>query len=115
MEQDIARLEDKLHQAVKAKTITILTSRLSANADEHFDDADYCLACTASGLTEAETDVMLKLRQHKSNREIADDLNISGKTVETHLKNITKKLKVNGRGKLILEIEKKAQSFRNPS
>ena len=45
-------------------------------------------------LTSRERDVLLELLNERSNKEIADILNISKRTVETHRKNITLKLDV---------------------
>ncbi len=44
------------------------------------------------GLTSREQTVLLQLAQGKSNKEVASELNISVRTVETHRKNIKRKL-----------------------
>ena len=43
-------------------------------------------------LTSREQTVLLQLAQGKSNKEVANELNISVRTVETHRKNIKRKL-----------------------
>ena len=43
-------------------------------------------------LTSREQTILLELAQGKSNRDVAEDLNISVRTVETHRKNIKRKL-----------------------
>ena len=45
-------------------------------------------------LTRRETEIIQKIADELSNQEIADDLNISLRTVETHRRNIMQKLKV---------------------
>jgi two-component system NarL family response regulator len=49
-------------------------------------------AQNASALTNREQSVLLQLAQGKSNKEVAIDLEISVRTVETHRKNIKRKL-----------------------
>lgn len=44
------------------------------------------------GLTSREQTVLLQLAQGKSNKQVASELNISVRTVETHRKNIKRKL-----------------------
>jgi len=48
-------------------------------------------------LTERETDVLRRLAQGRSNKEIAHDLGIGEKTVKTHVSNILSKLSVPSR------------------
>ncbi len=45
-------------------------------------------------LTRRETEIIKKIADELSNQEIADDLNISLRTVETHRRNIMQKLKL---------------------
>jgi len=51
-------------------------------------------------LSRRECEVLAKIEEDKSSREIADELFISKKTVENHITNIGKKLKLKGRGRL---------------
>jgi DNA-binding NarL/FixJ family response regulator len=46
-------------------------------------------------LTRREIEIIRKIAEDKSNQEIADGLNISLRTVETHRRNLMQKLKVN--------------------
>jgi len=46
-------------------------------------------------LTKRETEIIRKIADDLSNQQIADDLHISLRTVETHRRNIMQKLKVN--------------------
>lgn len=46
-------------------------------------------------LTSREQAILLELAQGKSNKDVANDLNISVRTVETHRKNIKRKLGIN--------------------
>jgi len=48
-------------------------------------------------LTERELDVLRLIAQGKSNKEIADDLILSEKTVKTHVSNILQKLHLSDR------------------
>ncbi|GAB4159811.1 MAG: hypothetical protein Tsb0033_14870 [Winogradskyella sp.] len=55
-----------------------------------------------SQITEREKQVVLLIGQGLSNKEIAHKLNLSRSTVETHRKNIRKKLKIKGKDGLIV-------------
>ncbi len=57
---------------------------------------------TREALTEREHDVVQWVIQGMTNKEIATKLNISDKTVKTHLSNIFRKLNVSGRLELLL-------------
>ena len=48
-------------------------------------------------LTERETEVLRQIARGKSNREIADELFISTRTVERHVANIYTKIRVHNR------------------
>ena len=48
----------------------------------------------------SECRVLKKMAEGKSNRQIASELFISLKTVENHITNIGRKLKIKGRGSL---------------
>lgn len=54
-------------------------------------------------LSRAENDVLMYLRQGKSNQQIADMLFVCEKTVKFHLTNIYKKLNVSSRAELIAQ------------
>jgi DNA-binding NarL/FixJ family response regulator len=55
-----------------------------------------------SQITEREKQVVLLIGQGLSNKDIAHKLNLSKSTVETHRKNIRKKLKIKGKDGLIV-------------
>lgn len=55
-----------------------------------------------SQITEREKQVVLLIGQGLSNKEIAHKLNLSKSTIETHRKNIRKKLKIKGKDGLIV-------------
>ena len=79
------------------------TEEIKTAIDRVMDGGEYlCTGAKASlkprfssgseALTSREQTVLLELAQGKSNREVAEDLNISIHTVETHRKNIKRKL-----------------------
>ena len=53
-----------------------------------------------SELSIRECSVLKKIAEGKTNRQIAGELFITKKTVENHITNIGKKLKINGVGRL---------------
>jgi DNA-binding NarL/FixJ family response regulator len=55
---------------------------------------------TFGGLTEREREVAALIAQGKSNREIADELVVSYRTVETHVGTILSKLAFSSRAKI---------------
>ncbi len=57
-----------------------------------------------SGLTKAEVPVAMGLCQGKNNLEIADDLELSDKTVKFHITHIHKKLDVKSRLECVVKI-----------
>jgi len=54
-----------------------------------------------SGLTTAEKQVLLKVAENKTSREIADELFVSHRTVQNHRNNICAKLNLKGYNKLL--------------
>ncbi len=55
-------------------------------------------------LTSREFDVLCRLMQGKSNREIADDICLSENTIKSHLQHLFDKLNVNNRAQIIMKI-----------
>ena len=55
-----------------------------------------------TGLSERETELLALMAQGKSNQEIADQLDLSLKTVRNHASNIFSKLQVADRAQAIL-------------
>lgn len=55
-------------------------------------------------LTSREGEIIEKVYQGKTNREIGEDLFISGKTVENHLRNIYQKMQIKSRMQLVTEL-----------
>ena len=55
----------------------------------------------SDGITNRERDVVRLLVLNYSSKEIADKLNISSNTVDTHRRNILKKLNITSTGELI--------------
>jgi DNA-binding NarL/FixJ family response regulator len=54
------------------------------------------------GLTEREREVVALIAQGKSNREIAEALVVTKRTVETHVNNILSKLNRTSRAQIVL-------------
>ncbi len=61
---------------------------------------------TKSILTKREKQVFDLLVQNKITREIAEELNISEKTVRNHISNVMQKLGVKGRAAAVVELLK---------
>ena len=57
-------------------------------------------------LTNREKEIFLKLVENYDTKMIAEDLNISDKTVRNHISNVIQKLGVKGRSQAILELIK---------
>lgn len=55
-------------------------------------------------LTKREEEVFSLLVKNKSTKEIAEDLNISEKTVRNHISNAMQKLGVKGRAQAVVEL-----------
>ena len=57
-------------------------------------------------LTKREREVFLLLVENKSTKEIAEELEISEKTVRNHISNVMQKLGVKGRASAVVELLK---------
>lgn len=57
-------------------------------------------------LTKREREVFLLLVENKSTKEIANELEISEKTVRNHISNVMQKLGVKGRASAVVELLK---------
>ena len=57
-------------------------------------------------LTKREKEVFTLLVSNKTTKEIADELNISEKTVRNHISNAMQKLGVKGRAQAVIELLK---------
>lgn len=55
-------------------------------------------------LTNREKEVFLLLIKNNTTKEIADELNISEKTVRNHISNVIQKLGVKGRAQAVIEL-----------
>ena len=56
-------------------------------------------------ITNRENDIIQRIYQGKTNKEIADELFIAERTVKSHLVNIFLKMSVNNRTKLIAKLQ----------
>jgi len=81
---------EKIHDAILAvmRGETYLCGGASASLSPNISDG-------REALTAREQTILLQLAQGKSNKEVAADLDISVHTVETHRKNIKRKLGIN--------------------
>lgn len=61
----------------------------------------HALSKSSPNLTERENEIVTLLRNGSSNKEIAAQLNISDKTVKTHLHNVFGKLQIHRRQKIL--------------
>ncbi|GIO31475.1 MULTISPECIES: response regulator [Paenibacillus] len=61
----------------------------------------------SSGLTEREKEVLLLIAEGKSNKEIAEELHISIKTVKTHVSNLLMKCELEDRTQLAIYAHRK--------
>ena len=57
-------------------------------------------------LTNREKEIFILLTKNKTTKEIADNLNISEKTVRNHISNTMQKLGVKGRASAVVELIK---------
>lgn len=57
-------------------------------------------------LTMREKEIFSKLIENMTTKQIAQALNISGKTVRNHISNVMQKLGVNGRASAVVELIK---------
>ncbi len=55
-------------------------------------------------LTKRETEVFELLIKNKTTKEIAEELNISEKTIRNHISNAMQKLEVKGRASAVIEL-----------
>lgn len=59
-------------------------------------------SCIGSNVTERETEIIICIAEGLSNKQIADKLNLSTHTVNTHRKNIMNKLDVNNTAGIVM-------------
>jgi len=89
----LEKLEESLLDGKQKSYIDILTS----NLNDIVSPFSRSLSAKYMHLTPSEIHIANLLRQGKTTKEIADFLNVSTRTVETHRKNIRKKLGLNSR------------------
>jgi len=82
--------DDRLREQFLSQTAHLLPQRRSPTPGR-------TVRQTRGGLTEREREVAVLIAQHQSNREIADLLVISERTVESHVSNIMFKLGLTSR------------------
>jgi ATP/maltotriose-dependent transcriptional regulator MalT len=95
-------------------THCLRTTQLSAQPPHVVSDM-VIPACIAMNLSKREIDVMLLLRQGKSNKEMQQALSIGEDGVKTHLKKIYHKLTVHSGKQAVAKMEDKAAAMRNPA
>jgi DNA-binding NarL/FixJ family response regulator len=70
------------------------------------------MAKTDPTLTKRERDILLLIRLGKTNKEVAQELDVSVNTVKTHLKNLFAKLEVHNRTQATIKAESIINSTR---
>ena len=97
---------EELRRAIEAagRGEFILCPIIAERVLQHFSSENGAKRSVANHgeLTEREMEVLRSAAQGLSNKEIADHLNISAKTVKNHIANIFSKLQVNDRTQAIL-------------
>jgi len=90
----IVVLENMKHICKSPEIVSALTNsiKLKSNNNSH----------NRSNLTNREKQVVLLIGQGLPNKDIANELNLSKSTIETHRKNIRKKLKIKGKDSLMV-------------
>lgn len=87
-------LENMKYICKSPEIVSALTNsiKLKSNNNSH----------NRSNLTNREKQVVLLIGQGLPNKDIAHELNLSKSTIETHRKNIRKKLKIKGKDSLMV-------------
>ena len=90
----IVVLENMKHICKSPEIVSALTNsiKLKSNNNSH----------NRSNLSNREKQVVLLIGQGLPNKDIANELNLSKSTIETHRKNIRKKLKIKGKDSLMV-------------
>ena len=83
---------DKLHHATLDDTQRVLLGIMESNLNDIVSSFSRNLSNGHIGLTPSEIEVSNLVRNGKTTKQIAALLNLSGRTIETHRKNIRKKL-----------------------
>lgn len=78
--------------------------------DDDYRSSDIIKELEQDNLTQREIEVLLLIAEGKNNREIADELFISDKTVKNHVSNIFKKIDVSDRTQAAVYVFKKSKS-----
>ncbi len=79
------------------------------NENDDLSSGDIIKELEQDNLTQREIEVLLLIAEGKNNREIADELFISDKTVKNHVSNIFKKIDVSDRTQAAVYVFKKNQ------
>ena len=102
---------DHLIQAIRGvyKGNTYIHPNINDSIEENYDmrTADISRELEQDNLTQREIEVLLLIAEGKNNREIADELFISDKTVKNHVSNIFKKIDVADRTQAAVYVFKK--------
>lgn len=83
---------DKLNGSDLDERQKVLLGILGSNLNDITSSFSQSLSHNYSGFTPSEMQIASLVRQGKTSKQIADLLNLSSRTIETHRKNIRKKL-----------------------
>jgi DNA-binding CsgD family transcriptional regulator len=100
----VAGAADSARQTFESMAATTWASRAARNQDQRRPDNP--AAAALGSLTAAELRVAVAVGSGRSNREAADELFISVKTVDHHLQRIYRKLDIKGRSSLAVLVTK---------
>ena len=92
--QEIVDAVNRVFSGQKAFSSDVTLSLLNGDSNSRNSDESKIL-------TERELEIVALIAKGKSNKEIADELFISHRTVDTHRSNLMKKLEINNVAKLI--------------
>lgn len=92
---------DHLDSSPETPTLLYIVGSLAVHRIIELQDAKQQSQYIRQGLTDREHECLLWIAEGKTNHELSIIMNISGKTVESHISNIMKKLQANSRALIV--------------